>query len=130
MTYRPPARYSGSFPVVASVVPEVVLSTTPPVMIYANEKCRVPFQSLVLEDANNVQLLTLVNIFSHNNIKARADEFTAKLFATSHDHSLYKAFRKTIYDLLVVEYQMIKSNIEVLQKKKKKVNRNDSKPRA
>lgn len=72
----------------------------------------------------NVTLATLKHMFSKKNVWERAHVFTCGVLQipidsarTVHSHALYKGFRKQLYKLLREEYNLIKRNIRLLQRR-------------
>lgn len=73
----------------------------------------------------SVTLATLKHMFSKKNVWERAHVFTCGVLQipldkprTVQTHPLYKGFRKQLYSLLRKEYNLIKGNIRLLQRRR------------
>lgn len=78
----------------------------------------------------SVTLATLKHMFSKKNVWERAHVFTCGVLQipldkprTVETHALYKGFRKQLYTLLRKEYNLIKGNIRLLQRRRPVTNK-------
>lgn len=78
----------------------------------------------------SVTLATLKHMFSKKNVWERAHVFTCGVLQipldkprTVQTHPLYKGFRKQLYTLLRKEYNLIKGNIRLLQRRRPVTNK-------